>query len=122
VADQTERDGRNSRAQNRARADVQQLRRDNRHERRRQRDQKRADTYADDSQRSCPLFGACPIDQPTAGHLAQKASEAADGQDEPDIDLRPFLGREVDRQEGAEPRLDVGNEEGEPIEAAQARS
>jgi hypothetical protein len=59
------------------------FRRDNRHERRRQRDQKRADTYADDSQRSCPLFGACPIDQPAAGHLAQKASEAADGQTSP---------------------------------------
>ena len=50
VADQTKRDGGNSRAQNRARGDVQQLRRDDRHERRRQRDQKRADTYADDGQ------------------------------------------------------------------------
>ena len=122
VADQTQRNGGNGRAQNRARADVQQLRRDNRHEHRRHRDQERADAYADDGERSRALFGAHPIDQPAAGHLAQKAGEAADGQDEADVDLRPFLGRQIDRQEGAEARLDVGNEEGEPVEAALARS
>ena len=120
VADQTERNGGDGRAQDRAGGDVQQLRRDNRREHWRHRDQERADAYADNGERSRAPFRARPIDQPAAGHLAQQAREAADGEDQADVDLRPFLGRQIDREEGTEAGLDVGNEEGEPVEPALA--
>ena len=85
------------------------------------RDQQRADADADNGQRSRAQLRAHPVDQPTAGHLAQQARDAADGEHQADVDLGPFLGRQIDREEGAEAGLDVGNEEGEPVEPALTR-
>ena len=55
------------------------------------------------------------IDQRAAGHLAGQGDEPARGQDQADIELRPLMRREIDRNERAEPGLDVGEEEGEQV-------
>ena len=55
-----------------------------------------------------------------ARHLPEQRHHAADRQHEADVDLRPFLRRQIDRDERAEPGLHVGDEEDEPVEAAQA--
>ncbi|MET4839520.1 hypothetical protein ABIF62_000015 [Bradyrhizobium japonicum] len=65
-------------------------------------------------------LGLCGIDDRATRHLPDQRDDAADRQHEADLDLRPFLRREVDRDEGAEPGLHVGEEEDEPVEAAQA--
>ena len=65
-------------------------------------------------------FGARRIDQRAARHLANERHEAGRGENKADIDLRPFLRGEKDRDERAETGLHVGDEEDEPIEAAQA--
>jgi hypothetical protein len=54
--------------------------------------------------------------------LRNEGHETGRGENKADIDLRPFLGGEEYRDEGAETGLHVGNEEDEPIEAAQAAS
>src|SRR5215207_3900436 len=97
---------------------MQQLGSDDRGKQWRHGDDESAQAYTDDGERRGALLGAYPIDQPAARHLAQKADDAADGEDEPDIDLRPLLGGQIDRKEWPEAGLDVGNEEGEPVEAA----
>jgi hypothetical protein len=48
--------------------------------------------------------------------------EAAHREDKADIDLGPFLGGQVDGHKRAKAGLDVGDEEDEPIEPAQATS
>src|SRR5262249_36611668 len=62
------------------------------------------------------------LDDPAAGNLAHKPGDAADGKHEADIDLGPLLRRQVDGQERSEAGLQVGNEEGEPVEPAPACS
>ena len=54
------------------------------------------------------------------GICADQGHEAGRGENKADIDLRPFLRGEIDRDEGPEAGLHVGDEEDEPIEAAQA--
>ncbi len=65
-------------------------------------------------------FGAGGIDDRAAGHLPDQADDAADRQHKADLDLGPFLGRQVNRDEGPEPGLHIGEKEDEPVEAAQA--
>ena len=65
-------------------------------------------------------FGARRVDQRAARHLRDERHETGRGENKADIDLRPFLGGEEYRDEGAETGLHVGDEEDEPIEAAQA--
>ena len=67
-------------------------------------------------------LGSHGIEQRAAGNLADQRHQAGDGEHEADIDLRPFLRRQIDRDEGAEAGLHVGHEEDEPIEPAQAAS
>jgi hypothetical protein len=52
--------------------------------------------------------------------LPNKRHETSSRKDQTDIDLRPFLRGEKYRNEGPETGLHVGDEEDEPIEAAQA--
>ena len=63
---------------------------------------------------------SCSIHNGAARDLADQRDEAADGEQEADIDLRPFLLGQVDRDEGTEPGLHVGDGEHEPVEPAQA--
>ena len=65
-------------------------------------------------------LATAPIDDGAARHLADQRDDAADRQHEADIGLRPFLRRQVDRDERAESGLHVGDEEHEPVEPAQA--
>jgi hypothetical protein len=60
------------------------------------------------------------IDQRAAGHLAGERHEPARGQNQPDIELGPSLRGQIDRDERTETGLDVGEKEGEPVEAARA--
>jgi hypothetical protein len=52
--------------------------------------------------------------------LPDERNEARGGKDKADIDLRPFLRGEKDRDKGPEAGLYVGNEKDEPIKSAQA--
>ena len=65
-------------------------------------------------------FGAGGIDDGAARHLADQSDDAADRQHQSDLDLGPFLRRQIDRDERAEAGLDVGKEEDEPVETALA--
>src|ERR1700683_1395872 len=46
--------------------------------------------------------------------------DPADRQHKTDLALRPFLGGQVDRDEGAKSGLHIGEEKDEPVETAQA--
>ena len=65
-------------------------------------------------------FRSGGIDKGSARHLADQGDDAGRRQNQADVDLRPFLRSEKDRDEWAEPGLYIGDEEDEPIEAAQA--
>jgi len=65
-------------------------------------------------------FRSGGIDQGAARHLADQRDDASRGQNQADVDLRPFLRSEKNRDERAEPGLHIGDEEDEPIDAAQA--
>src|SRR6516225_2124191 len=60
------------------------------------------------------------INHGAARYLADQCNEARHRQDEADINLRPVLRSQVDRNKWTEASLHVGDEENEPIEAAQA--
>ena len=60
------------------------------------------------------------VDQGAAGHLADQRNEAGGGQDETDVDLRPLLRGEKDRDERPKAGLHIGDEEDKPIKSAQA--
>src|SRR4029077_15642154 len=81
-------------------------------------DQEGANADADDGQHGDAALRRRHVDEPAGGQLTDEADEAADGEDQPDIGLVPFPGGEIDREEGTKARLDVGHEEGEPVETA----
>src|SRR5262249_34414481 len=56
--------------------------------------------------------------QPASRQLADKPGQAADGEDQPEIGLVPFLGGEIDGEERTKPGLDVGHKKGKPIKTA----
>ena len=55
-----------------------------------------------------------------SGNLADEADQAAHRQEQADVDLRPFLGREKHRDKGTEPGLDVSDKEHQPIKPSPA--
>ena len=61
------------------------------------------------------------IDQRTAGHLAGQGDKPSRGQDQPDIELRPLMRGQIDRDERTKPGLNVRKEEGEPVKTARTR-
>ena len=64
-------------------------------------------------------FGLGCIHQRSARHLRDQRDESGRGENKTDVDLRPFLRRQINRDERPETRLHVGDEEDEPIEPAQ---
>ena len=62
------------------------------------------------------LEGTVSTSQPPGSWLT-RPGDTSDRQHQADIGLVPLLRGEIDRQERPEPRLHVGNEEREPIEA-----
>ena len=85
-------------------------------------DQQRADADARHRQHGGPSLGGRNVHQPAARQLADEPRDAAGGKHQPDVGLVPLLRGEIDGQERTKPGLDIGHEEGEPIEAALARS
>ena len=97
MSDQTERDGGDGGPENGAGSNVHELCCGDGREHWSQRDQERADADADNGERSHTQLRAHLVDQPAAGHLPQQAREATNGEHQADVDLRPFLGRQIDR-------------------------
>src|ERR1700691_3434617 len=60
------------------------------------------------------------INERAAGHLADERNETSRRQDEADVDLCPLLRGEKDRDKRAKAGLHIGDEEDEPVKAAQA--
>ena len=121
IPHEPEADGGDGRAEHRACHRMQQLRSHDRNEYRPRRNRKGAHADADDGDRRHQTLGAGGVDERAARHLAGQGYEPADREGEADIDLRPFLLGQVDRDERPESGLRVGEKEDEPVEAAPAR-
>ena len=83
-----------------------------------QRISQRAAADGRDRQTSHQPFGARGVDDGAARHLPEQADDAGDRQYETDLDLRPFLRGQIDRHEGTETGLHIGEKEDKPVEAA----
>jgi hypothetical protein len=64
--------------------------------------------------------GTQRIDQRPAGHLTDERHQAAGCQNKTDVELRPGVRGQIDRDERPEAGLDVVEEKGEPVKAARA--
>jgi hypothetical protein len=64
-------------------------------------------------------FGARRVDQRSARHLRNQGYETGRRKHETNVDLRPFLRGEKNRDERPKAGLYVGNKKDEPIESAQ---
>ena len=60
------------------------------------------------------------VNQRAGGHLRRQGHQAAGGENQTDIELRPVMGGEIDCHERAEAGLDIRQEECEPVESARA--
>src|SRR6202022_1252186 len=78
--------------------------------------------HADRSRRKAGARGARAggIDDGAAGHLPDQSDHAADRQHKTDLDLRPLLRRQINRDEWTETGLNIREKEKKPVEAAQA--
>jgi hypothetical protein len=79
----------------------------------------RADADRCDRETRHQPFGAGEIDQGSARHLPHQSDQACRRQNQADVDLRPFLLGQIDRNERTEAGLHIGHEKDEPIKAAQ---
>src|SRR6202042_3959272 len=57
-----------------------------------------------------------------AWHLAEESHDAANREPRADFDLRPFLRRQIDRNERTETGLHIRQKKDEPVETAKAAS
>ena len=85
------------------------------------RERKRAQTNRRDREPRNQTIRAYGIDERAAGHLAGQGDKSARGQDQADVELRPLVGGQIDRNERAQPSLNVGKEEGEPVKTTRTR-
>src|SRR5271166_1946889 len=74
----------------------------------------------DDRPRGHEALGPRRVDQRAARHLPRERNQPADGQDETDINLCPFLRRQIDGNKWTEAGLYIGEAENEPVQPAQA--
>jgi hypothetical protein len=81
---------------------------------------KRAGADGRDRKAGHQPLGTGSVDDRSAGHLPEQGDDAADRQHKADLDLGPFLGGQIDRNERPEAGLHVGQKENEPVEAALA--
>ena len=61
------------------------------------------------------------VDQRPGWHLPDQRDHSAGAQHQADLDLRPRMAREIDRDERPKSGLNVGEKENKPVEAAGAR-
>ncbi len=120
MADQAEADRGHGRAEHATRQRMQHRTRQHHRKDRQRRIGQGADADRHDGDAGDEALRTRGIDQRAARHLADQRNEAGRGQDEPDIDLRPSLRGEINRDERAEAGLHVGDKENEPVEPAQA--
>jgi hypothetical protein len=85
-------------------------------------DGKRAHAHCHDCDAGGKACRADCVDQRPAGHLTGQRHQATCGQDQADVDLRPGMRRQVDRDERTKAGLNVGKKEAEPVESARARA
>jgi hypothetical protein len=121
MANQTEADRGNDRPQHAAGRRVQDTRSHHNGEIRPDRERKRAQTNRRHRQPGNQPRRADGIDQRTAGHLAGQGDQAARGQDQADIELRPLMRGQIDRDERTKAGLNVRKEEREPVKTARTR-
>jgi hypothetical protein len=81
-------------------------------------DGKGADSDCDQTEGDNPPQGFRGVHDRPGRNLPQQSDEAAHGHEQPDINLRPFLGREENRDKRTESGLDVGDKEDQPIKTA----
>jgi len=65
-------------------------------------------------------FGSGCVDDGPARHLADQPDQATDRQDKANFHLRPFLCRQIDRNERTKTGLHIRQKEDEPVKPAQA--
>ena len=118
VTDKTEADRGDDRPEHAACRRVQDTRSHDDCEIRPDRERKRAQTNRRHREPRDQPRRAHGIDQRAAGHLTGQRDEAARGQDQADIELRPLMRGQIDRNERTKAGLDVREEEGEPVETA----
>ena len=80
----------------------------------------RARTDRSDGDRGDETGGASGIHESAAWNLTDQRHKSANGQHKTDVALAPTLRRQIHGDKGSEPRLNIGQEEVEPIEAAHA--
>ena len=65
-------------------------------------------------------FSGAHVDQGASRDLQDQSGDRADGQDEAYMELRPRPRGQIAGDEGPPTRLNIGQEEGEPVKASQA--
>jgi hypothetical protein len=85
-------------------------------------DGKRARAHRYDCGAGSKACGADCVDKCPAGHLTGQRHQATSGKDQADVDLRPRMRRQVDRDERTKSGLDIGKKEAEPVEPARTRA
>jgi len=118
--DQAEADRGNRRTEHATGGGVQRRRRHDDRKDRPGRIGKRAHADRRDRKAGHQPLGTGGIDDRAAGHLPEQPDHAADRQHQADLDLSPFLRRQVDRDERTESGLHICEEENEPVETALA--
>jgi hypothetical protein len=81
---------------------------------------KRAQTDGPDRKSAKQSGRAHGINQRPARHLARECNQSAGGQNEADIELRPMVRSQIDRDKWTKTGLDVGQEKSKPIKSARA--
>ena len=119
-SDQTEADRGDRRTEHAAGGGMQRRGRHHHRKDRPRRIGERADADRRDRKARHQPFGAGRIDDRSAGHLPDQSDDAADRQHKTDLDLGPFLRRQIDRNERTESGLHIREKEDEPVETAQA--
>ena len=119
-ADKTKADGRHRGTQHTACACLRNSGSENDGEDRPCREGECAGAHGDDCQGCGSVGRSHGIHDRTTWDLAGEANQAADGQDETNIGLRPFLRGQINSDEGPKPSLHVGNKEHEPVKTTAA--
>ena len=118
--DQTETDAGDSRGDDAAGQALQQRRDEDHDERRREREDQRGHAGRDDAAREQAALPGDGVDECSARDLPDESGDPADGQDQPDVAVRPAEMGKIKGDESAKARLDIGNEEIRPVEAIAA--
>ena len=102
MADKTQAEGDDYRPQHTARRRMDDAGRHDNREARPERKRKRASADCHDRNRSDELRRTHGVDQRAAGHLRSQRNQSSGGEHKTDIELRPLVRGEIDRQDAEE--------------------